>query len=159
MEWEAKAPLGDAEMQSVVAIKAANERRPDLRLLKVRALQEYPVAISRQSTSLKLDSGLRSSTPKSHPSATAAASKSAHALHPKQPVWTPDKFYDWFTLIDRSVAHSHEAHFRQHLLRVSEHLDMCDKLVGRIDQVDAEVTSMLEKWRSIGESGRKPAGC
>jgi hypothetical protein len=52
------------------------------------------------------------------------------------------------------VAHSQEAHFRQHLSRVSEHLDMCDKLVSRIDQVDAEVASMLEKWRSVEEGGK-----
>jgi conserved oligomeric Golgi complex subunit 3 len=31
---------------------------------------------------------------------------------------------------------------------------MCDKLVGRIDQVDAEVASMLEKWRSVEEGGK-----
>lgn len=77
-----------------------------------------------------------------------------HALHPKQSVQTPEQFYDWFALIDRSVAHSQEAHFRQHLSRVSEHLDMCDKLVGRIDQVDAEVASMLDKWRSVEEGGK-----
>lgn len=52
------------------------------------------------------------------------------------------------------MAHSQEAHFRQHLLRVSEHLNICDKLVGRIDQVDAEVGSMLEKWKSVEEGGK-----
>lgn len=31
---------------------------------------------------------------------------------------------------------------------------MCDKLVGRIDQVDVEVASMLEKWRSVEEGGK-----
>ena len=36
---------------------------------------------------------------------------------------------------------------------------MCDKLVGRIDRVDAEVTSMLEEWRSVEEGGGRPAGC
>jgi hypothetical protein len=36
---------------------------------------------------------------------------------------------------------------------------MCDKLVGRIEQVDAEVISMLEKWRSVEEGGGKLAGC
>ena len=29
-EWEAKAPLGDAESKSIAAIKTASERRPDL---------------------------------------------------------------------------------------------------------------------------------
>lgn len=31
---------------------------------------------------------------------------------------------------------------------------MCDKLVGRIDQVDAEVASMLDKWISVEEGGK-----
>jgi hypothetical protein len=31
---------------------------------------------------------------------------------------------------------------------------MCDKLVSRIDQVDAEVASMLDKWRSVEEGGK-----
>lgn len=52
------------------------------------------------------------------------------------------------------MAHSQEAHFRQHLLRVSEHLDMCDRLVGHIELVDAEVSSMLDKWRSVEEGGK-----
>ena len=31
---------------------------------------------------------------------------------------------------------------------------MCDRLVGRIDQVDADVASMLDKWRSVEEGGK-----
>ena len=31
---------------------------------------------------------------------------------------------------------------------------MCDRLVGRIDLVDAEVSSMLDKWRSVEEGGK-----
>ncbi|KAF8490342.1 Sec34-like family-domain-containing protein [Russula emetica] len=154
-EWEAKAPLGDAETKSIAAIKTASERRPDLQPSTVRSSQEYPVAVSRPSTPqqrVKHGPGSRPSTPGSRPPAAAAAS--AHALHPKQPVQTPEQFYDWFALIDRSVAHSQEAHFRQHLSRVSEHLDMCDKLVSRVDQVDAEVVSMLDKWRSVEEGGK-----
>ncbi|KAI0279908.1 Sec34-like family-domain-containing protein [Russula aff. rugulosa BPL654] len=154
-EWEAKAPLGDAETKSIAAIKTASERRPDLQPSTVRSSQEYPVAVSRPSTPqqrVKHGPGSRPSTPGSRPPAAGAAS--AHALHPKQPVQTPEQFYDWFALIDRSVAHSQEAHFRQHLSRVSEHLDMCDKLVGRVDQVDAEVASMLDKWKSVEEGGK-----
>lgn len=154
-EWEAKAPLGDAETKSIAAIKTASERRPDLQALTARSSQEYPLAVSRPSTPqprVKHGLGSRPSTPSSRPPAAAAAS--AHALHPKQPVQTPEQFYDWFALIDRSVAHSQEAHFRQHLSRVSEHLNMCDKLVSRVDQVDAEVASMLDKWRSVEEGGK-----
>lgn len=40
-EWEAKAPLGDVETKSVAAIKAANERRPDLQLLVVRVCPSH----------------------------------------------------------------------------------------------------------------------
>ncbi|KAI9457417.1 Sec34-like family-domain-containing protein [Russula earlei] len=150
-EWEAKAPLGDAETKSVASIKAASERRPPFQLSISKSPQE--VSVSRPSTPqprVKLCPGSRPSTPVSRPPAVAHA----HALNPKQPVQTPQQFYDWFALIDRSVAHSQEAHFRQHLLRVSEHLEMCDRLVGRIDQVDVEVSSMLEKWRSVEEGGK-----
>lgn len=77
-----------------------------------------------------------------------------HALHPKQPVQTPQQFYDWFALIDRSVAHSQEAHFRAHVASVSEHLDTCDRLVERIDEVDVEVDGMLEGWRGVEEGGK-----
>lgn len=67
---------------------------------------------------------------------------------------TPQQFYDWFALIDRSVAHSQEAHFRAHVASVSEHLDTCDRLVERIDEVDREVDGMLEGWRGVEEGGK-----
>ena len=45
MEWEAKAPLGDAEIQSVAVIKAANERRPPgSQLLTVKVRRSHFVA-------------------------------------------------------------------------------------------------------------------
>jgi hypothetical protein len=78
----------------------------------------------------------------------------SHALHPKQPVQTPQQFYDWFSLIDRSVAHSQESHFRAHLDTVSDHLETCDRLVERIDLVKTEVESMLEGWNIVEEGGR-----
>jgi hypothetical protein len=34
-EWEAKAPLGEVEVKSIAALKAANERRPALQLSTV----------------------------------------------------------------------------------------------------------------------------
>ncbi|KAH9953776.1 Sec34-like family-domain-containing protein [Lactifluus volemus] len=99
---------------------------------------------------VKLCSVSRPPTPGSRQPAVAHA----HAIHPKQPVQTSQQFYDWFALIDRSVVHSQEAHFRHHLLRVSEHLDTCDRLVGHIDQVDTEVANMLDKWKSMEEGGK-----
>ncbi|KAH9967674.1 hypothetical protein BGW80DRAFT_1462176 [Lactifluus volemus] len=57
------------------------------------------------------------------------------------------------------IRSSHqEAHFRHHLLRVSEHLDTCDRLLSRIDQVDTEVASMLNKWKKRGGGWKKSAG-
>ncbi|KAF8267658.1 Sec34-like family-domain-containing protein [Lactarius quietus] len=152
-EWEAKAPLGDVETKSVAALKAACEQRPVFQPSVVRAFTEEAGPASRPSTPqqrLKLGPGSRPSTPLARPPTVAHA----HALHPAQPVQTPQQFYDWFALIDRSVAHSQEAHFRQHLLRVSEHLDMCDRLVSRIDQVDAEVAGMMDAWKSVEEGGK-----
>lgn len=67
---------------------------------------------------------------------------------------TPQQFYDWFSLIDRSVAHSQEAHYRAHVASVSEHLDTCDLLINRIDQVEKEVDVMLEGWRGVEEGGK-----
>ena len=67
---------------------------------------------------------------------------------------TPQQFYDWFTLIDRSVAHSQEAHYRAHVASVSEHLDTCDLLINRIDDVEKEVDDMLEGWKGVEESGK-----
>lgn len=91
----------------------------------------------------------------STPNITASHRHTAsHALHPKQPIQTPQQFYDWFALIDRSVTHSQEAHIRAHLGAVSDHLETCDKLVQRIDEIDHEVEDMLQGWRSVEESGR-----
>ena len=67
---------------------------------------------------------------------------------------TPQQFYDWFALIDRSVAHSQEAHYRAHVASVSEHLDTCDLLINRIDEVEKEVDDMLEGWKGVEEGGK-----
>jgi hypothetical protein len=77
-----------------------------------------------------------------------------HALAPAQPIATPEQFHDWFARVDRSVVHAQEAHFRAHLADVSAHLDTCDALVSRIDQVDGEVGTMLEEWRSVEDGGK-----
>jgi conserved oligomeric Golgi complex subunit 3 len=81
-----------------------------------------------------------------------------HALQPAQPIQTPQQFYDWFGTIDRSVAHAQEAHFRAHLADVGEHLDTCDHLVERIDEVEREVVDMLTQWRSVEEGGESLKG-
>ncbi|PFH50015.1 hypothetical protein AMATHDRAFT_4405 [Amanita thiersii Skay4041] len=76
------------------------------------------------------------------------------ALHPQQPIQTPEQFYDWFALIDRSVAHSQESHFRAHIARINAHLKTCDSVLERIDEMDSEIGSMLENWRCVEEGGR-----
>lgn len=85
---------------------------------------------------------------------TGRGAKASHALHPKQPIQTPQQFYDWFAQIDRSVAHSQEAHFRAHLASIAEHLETCDALLKHIDEVDTEVGDMLREWRSVEDSGK-----
>ncbi|TRM70359.1 Sec34-like family-domain-containing protein [Schizophyllum amplum] len=163
-EWEAKAPLGEIEIRSVGAVKAASERVP--LPPKVRRL---PLACS-CSEELKftaddksVDGSSRPSTPVVRarlPAATTATSSSPrpgtphHPLHPKQPIQTPQQFYDWFALVDREIAHSQEAHFRAHVASVAKHLAACDGLVEKIDDVDGEVASMLEGWRTVEEGGK-----
>jgi conserved oligomeric Golgi complex subunit 3 len=108
---------------------------------------------SRLSTPLqriKLRSDSRPPTPGSCQPTVAHA----HALHPKQPVRTRQQLYDRLALIDRSVAHGQDAHFRHHLLRVSESQDTCDRLLSRIDQVDTAVASMLDKRKSVEDGGK-----
>jgi hypothetical protein len=78
----------------------------------------------------------------------------AHPLHPKQPIQTPQQFYDWLALIDHSVAHSQEAHFRAHVSEVAEHLDACDRLLGAVDGIERDVDEMLEGWRGVENGGK-----
>ncbi|KAF8139471.1 Sec34-domain-containing protein [Mycena galopus ATCC 62051] len=156
-EWEAKAPLTDREITSVGILKTASEKAS----LPYQFNDDEPGSSSRPSTPIgrgganrpdpgRLGPGSRPSSPMP----PTPARMVTHALHPKQPVQTPQQFYDWFALIDRSVAHSQEAHFRAHVASVSEHLDTCDRLVERIDEVDAEVDGMLEGWRGVEEGGK-----
>ncbi|TFK53805.1 Sec34-domain-containing protein [Heliocybe sulcata] len=147
-EWEAKAPLGDLEIKSVNAIKAASERVP--LPLKVHSPSRPSTPALRHK--LRASSTSRPSTPL--PGSSRPGQSSSHVLLPKQPIQTPQQFYDWFALIDRSVAHSQEGHFRAHLEDLSEHLAMCDKLVQRVDVIDTEVDDMMREWRSVEEGGK-----
>ncbi|KAL7281373.1 hypothetical protein ACG7TL_004683 [Trametes sanguinea] len=148
-EWEAVAPIGDVEVKSVSYIQAASEQAA----LPLKFSVEDLGSSSRPSTPTirgKLGQGSRPSTP----NLSAHRHAASHALHPKQPIQTPQQFYDWFSLIDRSVTHSQEAHIRAHLESVSDHLETCDRLIQRIDEIDSEVDSMLQGWRSVEESGK-----
>ncbi|KAF7972543.1 hypothetical protein HWV62_17744 [Athelia sp. TMB] len=146
-EWESRATLGDLAIKSVNALKAAGEIIPlPLKFSADEAGTSRP-ATPANLRATKIGSGSRPSTPTARPA-------NAHALHPKQPVQTPQQFYDWFALIDRSVAHSQESHFRAHVASVAEHLETCDRLIEKIDEVDADVEGMLEGWRGVEEGGR-----
>ena len=67
---------------------------------------------------------------------------------------TAQQFYDWFALVDRAAAHGQEAHFREHLLNLSEHLETCDRLLERVDEIEREVDGMLAGWRTVEEGGK-----
>ncbi|KAH9940375.1 Sec34-domain-containing protein [Epithele typhae] len=146
-EWESSAPISELESRSVSWVQAAAERST----LPPKFGVDDPGSSSRPSTPIirgKLGQTSRPSTP------GLASAHRSHALHPKQPIQTPQQFYDWFSLIDRSVTHSQEAHIRAHLGTVSDHLDTCDRLVERIDDIEKEVDGMLHGWKSVEESGR-----
>ncbi|KAG5642052.1 hypothetical protein DXG03_003723 [Asterophora parasitica] len=106
--WEAKAPLGELETRSIAALKAASERTP----LPSKFSSDEAGPSSRPDTPLAAVQrnlrGTGGAPSNSRPGTPLAGSRSAglatHALHPKQPIQTPQQFYDWFALIDRSVA-------------------------------------------------------
>ncbi|KIK99386.1 hypothetical protein PAXRUDRAFT_8909 [Paxillus rubicundulus Ve08.2h10] len=148
-EWDAKAPLSDLALKSVAAIKAASEKAPLPLKFNVQEDASRPSTPNLR-VAAKLGSGSRPSTPV--PAVTRLLP--SHALDPKAPVQTPQQFYDWFAQIDRSVAHSQEAHFRAHLAMVTEHLATADMLIERIDEVESEVDGMFEEWRSVERSGK-----
>ncbi|TFK18300.1 Sec34-domain-containing protein [Coprinopsis marcescibilis] len=148
-EWEANAPLTDLQIRSVNAIKAASENAPfPLKFVADRESDddEPESAV----TPIRTASSSRPSTPaNAFPTRTGT-----HALHPRQPVHTTQQLYDWFALIDRSVAHSQESHFRAHIASVSQHLETCDFLLGKVDEIENELDMMLENWRSVEEGGK-----
>ncbi|KAF8513130.1 Sec34-like family-domain-containing protein [Hysterangium stoloniferum] len=141
-DWEAKSPLGELELRSVSSLKPICE---DRRLpLKVRIL--YGRTLTAPS------SPSRPSTPSGRPE-LGSSLHPHHHLHPKHPIQTPEQFHDWFALVERSVAHSQEAHFRSHLEDVSEYRMMCEKLLETIDDVESEVDGMLYEWMRVEEGG------
>ncbi|OAX41147.1 Sec34-domain-containing protein [Rhizopogon vinicolor AM-OR11-026] len=147
-KWEAKAPLSDLALKSVAAVKSASEKMP--LPLKFSVDEDETSRPSTPNLRGKLGSESRPSTPVPG----FARQFASHALHPKQLVQTPQQFYDWFAQIDRSVAHSQDAHFRAHVAMVSEHLNTADTLLERIDEVDREVGGLLEGWLSVEEGGK-----
>ena len=169
-EWEAKAPLLDSAMKSINAVKVASENRP----LPPKVCSRSGIhsrVIYQPTTKFLLDDILtsrpstpsirklggpssRPGTPNIPTPTTARGTVALHALHPKQPIQTPQQFYDWFTLIDQSVARSQESHFHAHLETVTSHVEMCDSVLERIELLEREVTDMLDGWRGVEEGGK-----
>lgn len=161
-QWEALAPLGDVQLKSVAAVKAAVEKSSST--FRVRLASSMPscrslcfqfpqneAGPSRPSTPL---ASLPSKLPSSRPSTPTPSSQSQVShLHPPHPIRTPEQFYDWHASLDRAVAHGQEAHFRAHLAALARHLELCDRLVERGEEVDQEVTRMMEEWRRVEEGG------
>lgn len=123
-------------------------------LIRIKFSVDDPGPSSRPSSPAPRNRLLAISRPGTPNPTAPHRSQAVNALHPKHPIQTPQQFYDWFALIDRSVAHSQEAHFRAHLSNVAEHLETCDKLVQWINEIDGEVDDMLQGWRSVEEGGK-----
>ncbi|KDR66383.1 hypothetical protein GALMADRAFT_1159411 [Galerina marginata CBS 339.88] len=162
-----EAPLSELQLRSVNRLMKLNENeRAGFIPLKFADEPGTPTPAPSTSTHLQRllqkDITSRPSTP-STPTTQAGTPSHTHShqhlhshphLHPSHPVQTPQQFYDWFALIDRSVAHSQEAHYRAHVASLEEHLRTCDLLVERIGEVEVEVEGMMEGWRGVEEGGR-----
>ncbi|PPQ83679.1 hypothetical protein CVT24_001169, partial [Panaeolus cyanescens] len=160
-DWEAKTPLTDLQLKSISAIQAATERAKR-ESVPLKFVSEPPDSENGPGTprtpipkvANKLLNQAQSTSRSSSRPPTPRPNAQTHPLHPSHPIVTPQQFYDWYALIDRSVAHSQEASYRAHVATLSSHLETCDLLLDRVNSVDKEVTSMLESWRSVEEGGR-----
>ncbi|KIO32314.1 hypothetical protein M407DRAFT_18876 [Tulasnella calospora MUT 4182] len=144
-EWEAKAPLTEAELSSIRDIKTACEAR---RLPAKFA--DAAETISRPSTPVNRNTA--------SPTGETPPSRPHHPLHPAHPIATPQDFHDWFALIDKSISHSQEAHFRAHLDTLSGYLNTCDTLVDQVNEVDEDVSRMMQDWIGVEEGGQSLQG-
>ncbi|KAF9050510.1 Sec34-like family-domain-containing protein [Panaeolus papilionaceus] len=158
-DWEAKTPLTDLQMRSIGEIQAATERAKR-EAVPLKFVSEPPGSENApgtprtpiQKVANKLLNQAQSQGGSRPP--TPRANAQTHPLHPSHPIITPQQFYDWYALIDRSVAHSQESSYRAHVATLSSHLATCDLLLNRVNSVDKEATSMLESWRSVEEGGK-----
>ncbi|KAF9526898.1 Sec34-domain-containing protein [Crepidotus variabilis] len=163
-EWERKAPLSDLQLRSVEKVAKAGEIVPlPLKFVEDLDSRSNPsTPIPGRPTNKYLTQHVkdisRPGTPGSPGTPRGIVGGLPHALHPTHPVQTPQQFYDWFALIDRSVAHSQEAHYRAHLASLDSHLGVCDLLLQRIEEIETDVEGMLEGWRGVEEGGKSLKG-
>ncbi|KAG8822151.1 Golgi transport complex subunit 3 [Serendipita sp. 401] len=150
--WESSVPLQEKQLQSIAVWKHQGEQKP----LPLKFEEDQVVPISRPGTPLRtLKQREGSLRPGSRPGTPVLnQSTRRHPLHPAHPISTPQQFHDWFALIERSIQHSQETHFRSHLSQLTEQLDKCTGLTEKVNRVDDDVIRMLSAWKSIEEGGR-----
>ena len=168
-EWETKAPLGELETRSVSLLRAVSERSTlpvkvcssfigttADGLINIKFSVDEPGPSSRPASpsfrSNRLQGTPRPGTPVV--GGSSLRSQTVASLEPKHSIQTPQQFYDWFALIDGSVTHSQEAHFRAHLANLANHLETCDRFAQLVDEIDQEVERMLNEWRSVEDSAK-----
>ncbi|KAH8119149.1 Sec34-domain-containing protein [Phellopilus nigrolimitatus] len=151
-EWEAKAPLSEIELKSVAIFQNACGEKPlPLKTLPDEAAASRPASPTPNRKAKSRSPSLRPETPVLGGKQHAWVSRD---MRPGRPVQTAQEFYDWFSMIERSVAHSQESHYREYLGTVVKHLETCDGLVGSVDDVQREVDGMLDGWRSVEAGGK-----
>ncbi|EJU04113.1 Sec34-domain-containing protein [Dacryopinax primogenitus] len=141
-EWENKAPLDERERRSVARLKEICENRPfPAKFASETAVSTRPGTPSRQSP-----------YPAGSPHTPAGAPTSR--LHPSAypPFTTAVALNDYLDVINASIEHEQEAHYRSFLHELDEYIDTCNAINERLDSVEHDVQSMLESWRSV-ESG------
>ncbi|THH07230.1 hypothetical protein EW145_g3527 [Phellinidium pouzarii] len=150
-EWEAKAPLTELELRSVNAFQKACEEKPWP--LKNSAGDGPPSRTASPVSKQKFYAQGSSSIPET-PTLEEKPTQTFQHMRPDRPVQTTQEFYDWFSMIERSVAHSQESSYREHLSTIMKHLETCENLTGTVDQVQKEVDDMLDGWRSVEVGGK-----
>ncbi|KZO98766.1 hypothetical protein CALVIDRAFT_561710 [Calocera viscosa TUFC12733] len=142
-EWESKAPLDERERRSVARLKEICEDRPfPAKFASETAASTRPATPSRQSP-----------FPAGSPHTPSNVSTSR--LHPSAypPFTTAVALNDYLDLINASIEHEQEAHYRSFLRELDEYIDTCNTVSERLESVNSDVQSMLESWRAV-ESAR-----
>lgn len=168
-DWEAKAPLSDNELKSITALQ--NSLKDKSLLIEVSqltyCLHMYGLKLGQGPAVGVVQTRLGSPTPTTPGDGTERPRRSEtpvatngishrheRSIQPSQPVQTTQEFYEWFSLIERSVAHSQEAHYRDYLSTLDRHLGTCEDLMEGVSTVSSDVDSMLDGWRSVEAGGR-----
>lgn len=153
--WESTILLEGRQLESITAWKKQSDENP----LPLKFEEEHIAPSSRPGTPLRAlkqrEGSIRPSSRPGTPVLNATVNaRGRHSLHPVNPIHTPQQFHDWFALIERSIQHSQESHFRTHLSQLTSHLDKFQDLNETLDRVDGQVIQMLSAWKSVEDGGR-----